>query len=269
VPREISINSPNIKSYLGDFNGDGKSDIFYAGASGVTYVCTGISSNTSCRKVGGSRTEGTYANNNIDIRYDVIMPGDFNGDEKSEIIHFYRANRGIGASEICYIEDNYLQCKVLGGLYFFNNDLFKGDFNGDGKDDLVGGTFSNGGYSICSFQGSDFDCQHKAMPEIGRGINYIGDFNGDGLSDIGATNGDHAVVVCISDGVGFTCRPWTENGVGLQDPKIGDFNGDGKADLAIFQGGSIWNVRLSSQRSWIWIMDRSSNFFWRFFNRRF
>jgi RHS repeat-associated protein len=246
VPREISINSPNIKSYLGDFNGDGKSDIFYAGASGVTYVCTGISSNTSCRKVGGSRTEGTYANNNIDIRYDVIMPGDFNGDEKSEIIHFYRANRGIGASEICYIEDNYLQCKVLGGLYFFNNDLFKGDFNGDGKDDLVGGTFSNGGYSICSFQGSDFDCQHKAMPEIGRGINYIGDFNGDGLSDIGATNGDHAVVVCISDGVGFTCRPWTENGVGLQDPKIGDFNGDGKADLAIFQGGSIWNVRLSS-----------------------
>jgi hypothetical protein len=69
-----------------------------------------------------------------------------------------------------------------------------------------------------------------------------GDFDGDGLTDIGAAwnnNGTNVLTVRRSTGGGFTQTHWLESAGGWMDSTVwlpGDFNGDGRTDIA-----GVWN----------------------------
>src|SRR5204863_438570 len=84
----------------------------------------------------------------------------------------------------------------------------------------------------------------------------VGDFNGDGKSDIACHSGSGGNWhVGLSTGSGWNNPVWT-GGPGPRRPVgnqcfTGDFNGDGKSDIACYSGsGGNWYVGLSSGSGW-------------------
>ncbi|MBC7778275.1 MAG: FG-GAP repeat protein [Phycisphaerae bacterium] len=136
--------------------------------------------------------------------------------------------------------------------FCFGSELpLKGDFNGDGKDDIV--TFTRGASAdvfVAFSDGTKFNgtgVKWHDMFCVGSEIPLVGDFNGDGKDDIATfTRGAAAdVFVALSDGTKFngTGAKWHNSFcVGTEIPLVGDFNGDGKDDIATFTRGAAADV---------------------------
>jgi hypothetical protein len=138
-------------------------------------------------------------------------------------------------------------------------DLYPGDFNGDGKTDILyvakdaskvsGIALSDGAGPNIPYQ--SWPSNYLGIPWYGNHYNVIiGDFNGDGYTDLflqsTSTTGLNAVVLTDSTGtyqgiINLTAtapwKTWTDNFLGYRwstaEAKlyIGDFNGDGLSDL--------------------------------------
>ena len=117
--------------------------------------------------------------------------------------------------------------------------LAVGDFNGDGKMDVVVGNTNSQSNTVSVLLG-------KADGTFAPAVDYavvaspisvaVGDFNGDGKLDIVAACGssDAQVSVLLGNGDG-TFKPFvsTTAGPGGNSIAVADFNGDGKLDVAI------------------------------------
>lgn len=119
-----------------------------------------------------------------------------------------------------------------------------GDFNGDGKQDLLTNFTGSSTWSLCPSTGTDFACTSlPGMPNVSSERFRVADFNGDGLSDVLVTPGtsNDPWTLCLSTGTGFTCSqsnglPIAGGNLNLQQaPLIGDFSGDGRDDV-MFKG---------------------------------
>ena len=127
--------------------------------------------------------------------------------------------------------------------------LISGDFNGDGKADLVvANSFSN---TVSVFLGNgDGTFQTAEQYQVGDGpISLVaGDFNGDGRLDLAVANQvEDTVSVLMGNGNG-TFQPQVTYAVGSSPIAIvaGDFTGDGRTDLAVAnQGDNTVSVLLS------------------------
>jgi RHS repeat-associated protein len=133
----------------------------------------------------------------------------------------------------------------LNGTDWFLN--LVGDFNGDGKMDIV----SKNGTGQCSVhlsKGTSFDIQPWACIMGVNGYNYVGDFNGDGKSDIVSWLDDNRVTIQISNGAGFD--NYVSNAILNKGSRrfniVGDFNGDGKADIASLYSGIQVRMHLAN-----------------------
>ena len=111
-----------------------------------------------------------------------------------------------------------------------------GDFNGDGKADLV---VVNQGSNTMSVLLGNGDGTFQPKTDYATGTSpagvAVGDFNGDGKADIAVANtGANSVSVLLGNGDG-TFQPKTDIALPLTPVAltVGDFNGDGKADLAV------------------------------------
>ena len=120
-----------------------------------------------------------------------------------------------------------------------------GDFNGDGKPDLViaseGGTYSGSGEVSVLLNNGNGTFQ-AALNYSSVGSYYdsvaVGDFNGDGKLDVALANyGISNVSVLLGNGNG-TFQPAITYPAGSNPlaVAVGDFNGDGRPDIAVANG---------------------------------
>ncbi|HEX2785521.1 MAG TPA: M64 family metallopeptidase [Ilumatobacteraceae bacterium] len=188
------------------------------------------------------------------------VAGDFNGDGRSDVlvhsgnsIQIFRSN----GSQLDHVSSSVE--RVPGSWQFQTHDQFYvGDFNGDGKDEVV---VFNGDDWVMPYLGLLADDGANGLRLIARydgdipgwgGLAkndkfYVGDFNGDGKDDLYVFNGlDWSmtyVAMLRSTGTGFTLVRRFDGdipgwgGLAKNDQlHVGDFDGDGKDDLYIFNG---------------------------------
>ncbi|HEV2946706.1 MAG TPA: FG-GAP-like repeat-containing protein [Gemmataceae bacterium] len=124
-------------------------------------------------------------------------------------------------------------------------DVMTGDFNGDGKQDIVGRT-AIGQWWVGLSDGSSFSNQLWTTWNEAAGWRdvHVGDFNGDGKPDIAGRTAWGDWWVAISTGSSFTNSLWGHwnPNVTWVDVKVGDFNGDGKTGIVgrYLQAGQWW-----------------------------
>jgi uncharacterized repeat protein (TIGR01451 family) len=125
-----------------------------------------------------------------------------------------------------------------------------GDFNGDGRLDLVSANESTalniGSVSVLfgrgdgTFQGT---FQGAYSVNSGRPTQVVvGDFNGDGKADLALSGLFGVVTIMLGNGDGTFHSPYfLPVGTSSEALAVGDFNGDGNADLAVADdGGSVY-----------------------------
>ena len=246
-PTEALLDIERLR--LGDFDGDGKTDLYFIEGWGATQadrirLSAGDGTFPKSLKIDGPRTHVSDEDGYTGLSYARIQFGDFNGDGKTDV---YRI-RGTG-----------LEADDEGNLDIIHLS------NGDGTWGVLPGIKTWIGRSAAGSNGipSDKIKSHKAKlctndnqasacPEIvGMDLARIqfGDFNGDGKADIyhirgmGGSGQDR---IYLSRGNGaYDVIPGRESYVssGIESTpldlariKIADFNGDGKSDIYRVRG---------------------------------
>ncbi len=236
-PLVDGLSAPNpIGLALGDFNGDGKLDVVTA---------NGSDNNISLLKGDGAGSFGiatlfpTGANT-----YPVfIAVGDFNGDGKLDVVTANSVGNSVGmllgngagsfGAATAY---------SLGGGHA-PHALAVGDFNGDGKLDIVTANEDTDNISLLLGNGNG---------TFGAATTYglaggddpvsvaVADFNGDGKLDVVTANSQsNNLSLLLGNGAGGFGSPTNiAVGTALRSVAVGDFNGDGRPDLAVVNQAS-------------------------------
>ena len=216
---------------IGDFNGDGKPDL----------VTTNLNSDNVSVLIGNGdgtfQTQVTYSTGTNSAPRAVTI-GDFNGDGKSDLaVSDYDINSATDSISVLLGNGNgtFQPAAITAGLTV-NSSIATGDFNGDGKSDLVITSPNSNVVSVYLGNGNGtFQARTDFATAVASGAVTIADINGDGKLDLAmASYNSSAVAVMLGNGNG-TFQPQTTYAVGSgpDDVAIGDVNGDGKLDLVV------------------------------------
>jgi CHRD domain/FG-GAP-like repeat/PKD domain len=214
----------------GDFDGDGKTDILWRKAStGENYI---FLMNGTTVKAGSGYI------NTVGAPWVVAGVGDFDGDGKADILW---RNSVTGEDYIFFMNGT----TVLGTSGYTNAvpDLHWqvagiGDFDGDGKADILWRNGTTGEDFIFLMNGTTVlgtSAYTNAVQDLHWQVAGIGDFDGDGKSDIlwrNSTTGEDYVFLMSGTAVLGTSG-YTNS---VPDPAwqvagTGDYDGDGMADI--------------------------------------
>lgn len=224
---------PHVLSII-DVNGDGSPDLAVAnnGAGNVSILT--------------SRGDGTFQ---TAVNYGATGAGqiavaDLNGDGRSDLAVidsndfylFILLNNGV-----CALNCNTIAPAVSYAAGTTPTSVSAGDFNGDGKLDVVA---ANGGANNVSIElgAGDGTFLPSGTYNAGSAPNSvdIGDFNRDGKLDLAVANsGSNDVSILLGNGNG-TFQTAVAYGAGSSPHgvAVADFNRDGKADLVVANNGS-------------------------------
>ncbi len=184
--------------------------------------------------------------------YDVHT-GDFNGDGKMDVVVAAECSSSVpncsASNELNVVAvylgngDGTFQAPILSGprLPGSLSTLVVGDFNGDGKLDVVveNDSGNNGGTITVLLGNGDGTFTQSSQYALGGNVGQsntmaVGDFNGDGALDlvVGLVGGTISIYLGDGDGT-FKSNPasYTTVGNSALYPVVGDFNGDGKLDV--------------------------------------
>lgn len=129
-------------------------------------------------------------------------------------------------------------------------EFLAGDFDGDGKDEVVAYSKDDGTWWVFDYVDGKMVGKQWAKYSTVKGwaAHLAGDFDGDGKDDIASFHpGNGTWWISKSTGTSFTISLWadfsTASGWGPQ--LVGDFNGDGKSDIANYHSsnGTWWVSR--------------------------
>ena len=181
-----------------DLNGDGRMDLLKSLQNGTWQACLSTGTSFACQSWAGPATKVTDA-----------VFGDFNADGRSDFAYAGATGTPV---QVCLSTGSGFSCSGWSGVSspaapLPTMEYLVGDFNGDGRDDLVGSSF-------CYSTGSNFTCNAFTIYNWGgliteidpfcpeeqvRQRNIAGDYNGDGRLDYLAIRQWSAV--CPPDGV--------------------------------------------------------------------
>ena len=177
--------------------------------------------------------------------------GDFNADRKSDWVLLNDATHQVYVCEMdgTAIGANGIVATVRADLGWYYKGL--GDFNNDGKSDLILFNDLTHGVYVCEMDGLQMR-DHGLTGTIDAGFAYktLGDFNGDGKDDFLFLNDTtHEVKVWQIDGTELADDAVVGSigaAAGWRFKDTADFNGDGKTDILLLNDANnhvmIWQM---------------------------
>jgi RHS repeat-associated protein len=249
----------NWTPIIGDFDGDGRTDIMYIGGP-YQYVFLSRSSDQSGNffELAHAFSNGWNFGNPVTSGYTPIV-GDFNGDGKTDYLlvsgagHYLFISNGDGSFTPWYVPYQY-------GWNFGvppSNGFMPviGDFNGDGCTDYMMVSGPNHYMLMSNCDGSFTQWYYGLQYGWNWGTQptqtfypIVGDFNGDGKTDFLMLEGPN-IYVMISNGDGSFTQWYVavqggwDFGTAAQNgftPIVGDFNGDGLVDFMMTSHVSLY-----------------------------
>jgi hypothetical protein len=227
-----------VNTVSGDFNGDGRTDIASQTSAGAWWVTTTPASGTGTPQLWGTLATSQFA-----------TVGDFNGDRKADIAV---RDPSDGSWQVLTSTGSGFTTSRFGRwnptLSWSN--VLAGDFNYDGRDDIVGQR-SDGAWVVAASTGTAFSSNVWAWFSTGQ-FGTVGDFNGDGRDDVAVRNANNGAWRVLTS-TGSTFDPvrygtWDAT-TSWSSVRAGDFNGDGRSDLVGQRADGAWHVSLSNGAS--------------------
>ena len=243
------LNTTKFPERKYDFDGDEKSDVLWRNTdSGDDYIFF----------MNGTAVLGSsnYTNPVPDPAWQIVGIGDFDGDRNTDILW---RNVSTGENYIFLMdgatvkpESNYINSVsapwTVAGV---------GDFNGDGYADILWRNSDTGENYIFFMNGTSVQENSdyiNSVSDLDWQTAGIGDFDGDGRSDIlwrNLSTGEDYIFVM--DSTSLTERSGYTNSVSVpnwQIAGVGDYNGDGKADI-------LWRNN-STGENYVFFMDNTN-----------
>jgi hypothetical protein len=262
-----------IRPAIADFSGDGRADIQFSYTNDVGAASAGLLTSTpdgddghlfasfvdATTKFGMT---GTAWNRN----YTTVM--DYNGDGRADLLvpgtngqgfAVMRMLAGNKDTTFATAFDFTSEGQMSAGLWQ-STSVHAGDFNGDGRSDLLLSHYTGTGFSLYLLTAQEdghytrSDITSKlglTSPDWEGSAWHIADYNGDGRADLllrrySTTNDSHLLLATGSDGIdrggqaGFQAAINVTNLYGMSrsywgnsEITTGDYNGDGHADLFV------------------------------------
>ncbi|MBO4738355.1 MAG: T9SS type A sorting domain-containing protein [Bacteroidales bacterium] len=231
---------------------------------------------------GWQKVWSNFGNGKIDGHFikdnDIFYTGDFDGDGTEELlcINFNKNSAYDWITLLKYSKgewiwrwSNYGNSDCI--LYPYRNNFIIGDFDGDGKDELLGNDI-NGWTTLFKLDGNDWRWMWSDYGKTSHIIRpyknkiYAGDFDGDGKVELlgcdipnGWTtmfkwSGNDFIWFWSDYGSNHAIRPYRKSLI------VGDFDGDGKDDLLGFGTWTTMFEYRNNTWSWSWSNYGTNNF---------
>ena len=263
------VTSSQTKVLAGDFNGDGKTDVMKFdvladGSEGNGGLWVGLSTGSSFAT---SKWADWVTSSQIKV-----LAGDFNDDGKTDVMKFDVLADGSEGNGGLWVGlstgSSFGTSKWADWVTSSQTKVLAGDFNGDGKTDvmkfdvLADGSEGNGGLWVGLSTGSSFATSKWADWVTSSQTKVLaGDFNGDGKTDVmkfdvlaDGSEGNGGLWVGLSTGSSFATSKWADWVTSSQTKVLaGDFDDDGRTDVMKFD--VLPNGELSRSGLWVGLSD--------------
>ncbi len=231
-----------VRYNAGDFNGDGRDDVLLQHGNGTITDWLGQAN-------GGFFSNHAAANHVLPAAWHVVGVADFNGDGRDDIL--LRNDSGSVTNWLGQPNGSFSGNQSVGSypLPLAWHVAGMGDFNGDGRDDVLlrhdSGTITEWlGQADGGFHSNHTTATYDLASQWH--VEGTGDFNGDGREDVLLRHDNGAVTNWLGQANGgFLSNHGTANyalPTAWNVLGIGDFNGDGRDDVLLrHQDGAITN----------------------------
>jgi hypothetical protein len=229
---------------LSDFNGDGRADVLWRNSGGPLALWT-VNGNTITDSAAIRDSAGNLVQ--PDASWSIAGVGDFNFDGKNDVLW----RNSSGAVALWTMDGSKISSSgfvTSGGKAVSLDASWSvagiGDFNGDGKSDVIwrntSGEIAEWQMNGSAISGSaDLNVSGVAVrPDASWSIAGVGDFNADGKADLLWRNTNGSLVEWLMDGSSIASSSViTSGGVPVSPDnswhvvEIGDFNLDARTDI--------------------------------------